>query len=191
VRSLKRLLSPGVLLGLLALVLATSGAAMALPGHNSVRSDDIVNGTIRAVDVHKGTFQRARTPHSLTVFEDQATKTDATVGTGVGSTYTWQAALHDNIAMTGPPVGSSYGTCVSTDAARDTGECNLTLALKGGQLTTTGTFFPTASCFLCSGHVAVVGGSGAFAGASGVMTSSCDFSTVPAECAYAYKFTTP
>jgi len=201
VRILKRLFSPGVGLGLLALVVATSGAAMALPGHNSVRSDDIVNGqvrtsdikdgTIKAADVHKGTFQRAPRHHAFTVYEDETTKTDATIGTTMGATYTWVGDLHGNAAMTGPSKGSSYGNCVQTDGVGAQGLCTLTLKLAGGQLTATGMLFDSAACTQCIGPIAVVGGTGDFAGATGILTSSCDFAVVPSECTYGYKFTTP
>ena len=199
---LKRLFSPGVLLGLLALVVATSGAAMALPGHNSVRSDDIVNGQVRSIDiangtivsrdVHRGTFQRAVKHHALTIYEDQTTLVSNEVNGGVGGTFAWTGDLHDNPGMTGTSLGTSYGTCTETDAAGNTGECTYSVDLAGGQITATGVIFPvTPGCGECSGTIAVVGGTGAYAGASGVVTETCNLSVTPKECTFAYKFDTP
>jgi hypothetical protein len=45
-----KLPSPALLLSILALVAACIGTAVALPGHNSVRSDDIKNGQVKRDD---------------------------------------------------------------------------------------------------------------------------------------------
>jgi hypothetical protein len=203
-RRLKRLLSPGVLLGLLALFVATTGVATALPGHNTVRSDDIVNGQVKSVDVkdgsltakdvHKGTFQRAARGHLLTVYENDSTGyTSATQGTGMGASYTWSGALFDTPAMSGSSIGTSYGTCTDVTSAGDTGVCTMTIKLARGQITVTGVLFPNASpsCSECSGPVAVVGGTGDYEGAGGVMNASCDFTAPPFQCTYGYRFSTP
>ncbi|MGH7490361.1 MAG: hypothetical protein ACREMY_32840, partial [bacterium] len=55
-----RSLSPGTILGLLALTVALGGTAAAnLPGKNSVISSDIKNGAFKAPDIKDGAVQAA------------------------------------------------------------------------------------------------------------------------------------
>jgi hypothetical protein len=47
----KRLPSPALLISVIALSAAIGGVAVALPGHNSVKSDDIKNGQVKSPDL--------------------------------------------------------------------------------------------------------------------------------------------
>ena len=47
----KRLPSPALVISVIALSVAIGGVAVALPGHNSVKSDDIKNGQVKSPDL--------------------------------------------------------------------------------------------------------------------------------------------
>ena len=53
-----RRVSPSMVVGVIALVLAVTGAAVALPGKNSVDSGDIKNGQVKKGDLNKSTKAR-------------------------------------------------------------------------------------------------------------------------------------
>ena len=55
--SLKRLPSPGLVVGVVALIAALSGTAIALPGKNTVDSGDIKKGAVKTSDIARGTVQ--------------------------------------------------------------------------------------------------------------------------------------
>jgi hypothetical protein len=55
--SLKRLPSPGLVVGVIALIAALSGTAIALPGKNTVDSGDIKKGAVKTSDIARGTVQ--------------------------------------------------------------------------------------------------------------------------------------
>src|SRR5215210_2454850 len=50
-RSIHRKVSPGVVLGVVAILIALSGTSIALPGKNSVDSGDIKKNAVRTADV--------------------------------------------------------------------------------------------------------------------------------------------
>jgi hypothetical protein len=49
-----RLPSPGLIVAVIALVVATTGAAIALPGKNSVKSNDIAKNAVKSKQIKKG-----------------------------------------------------------------------------------------------------------------------------------------
>jgi hypothetical protein len=53
--------SPATIIAVIALVLAMSGAALALPGKNSVKSNDIASGGVKGKDIANGSVK----PHKL------------------------------------------------------------------------------------------------------------------------------
>jgi hypothetical protein len=170
-RYLKRLLSPSAAIALLALVIAMGGAAIALPGHNTVFSDDIVNGQVRTSDIKNGTVKAIDMRHrTLTIYEDEASGTLATNGSGIGAVDGWNGFLeYDNSALTGSPVGQNDGMCVRTAASGYNYECTWTFRLTGGDITVSGSL-NDHDLF----NLAVVGGTGKFAGATGTMHASFD-----------------
>jgi hypothetical protein len=58
--SLKRLPSPGLVVGVVALIAALSGTAIALPGKNTVDSGDIKKGAIKTSDIARGAVTDAK-----------------------------------------------------------------------------------------------------------------------------------
>ena len=55
----RRLPSPALLVAVIALVAALSGAAIALPGKNSVKSNDIKRGAVKGTDIATGAVKPA------------------------------------------------------------------------------------------------------------------------------------
>jgi hypothetical protein len=62
-----RLPSPAMLVAICALIVGLTGSAVALKGKNSVKSNDIAPGAVKAVDIHK----LAVRPPSLDLFKTQ------------------------------------------------------------------------------------------------------------------------
>lgn len=60
-RTRSRLPSPATIVAVIALVLAMSGAALALPGKNTVKSNDIARGGVKGKDIANGAVK----PHKL------------------------------------------------------------------------------------------------------------------------------
>jgi hypothetical protein len=54
-----KLPSPGLLVGVIALVLALGGSALALPGTNSVKSNDIAKSAVKGTDIAAGAVKPA------------------------------------------------------------------------------------------------------------------------------------
>jgi len=61
----RRLPSPALIIAIIALVAALGGSAVALQGHNSVKSDDIAPSAVKKADIH----HKAVTPPALNLFQ--------------------------------------------------------------------------------------------------------------------------
>ena len=55
---LRKLPSPAMLVAICALIVGLTGSAVALQGKNSVKSNDIAPGAVKASDLHKLSVQR-------------------------------------------------------------------------------------------------------------------------------------
>ena len=64
---LRKLPSPAMLVAICALIVGLTGSAVALQGKNSVKSNDIAPGAVKASDLHKLSVQ----PPSLNLFKTQ------------------------------------------------------------------------------------------------------------------------
>jgi hypothetical protein len=58
--SLKRLPSPGLTVGVVALIAALSGTAVALPGRNTVDSGDLKRGAVKTSDIARGAVTNSK-----------------------------------------------------------------------------------------------------------------------------------
>ena len=170
-----------VLSVLLLVGIGLADSAGALPGQNSVTSDDIKNGavtsadikdrTIRTIDVKAGTFQRAGTHHTVTLYEDQSSGTISTNGTGQGAVDAWNDFdVYDNAALTGSPVATDVGY----DITQTGGQFNITVAFRfaNGDLHMTGIWTIPAGPETITGEFAIIGGTGAYKGARGAASAS-------------------
>jgi len=172
--------SVSAVLALLGIGFASSAGALA--GHNTVNSDDITNGqvtsadirdrTIQTRDVAKGTFQPAGTHHVVTLYEDQTSGTISTNGSGQGATDAWDDFLvYDNAGLTGSPVATDVGYDVTETAGAKYLE-TLTFRFADGDLLITGIWNTPPGPGTASGELAIVGGTGAYAGARGTASAS-------------------
>jgi len=183
----------------LALVgIGLAGSAGALAGHNTVTSDDIKNGqvtsadirdrTIQTRDVAKGTFQRAGTHHAVTLYEDQTSGTISTNGSGQGATDAWNDFLvYDNAGFTGSPVATDVGYDVTETGGQFV--ITVTSRFADGDLLMTGIWNTPPAPATTTGDLAIVGGTGAYAGARG--TASASIPTPYLVDTYVLNYSTP
>jgi hypothetical protein len=175
-----------------------ASSAGALTGHNTVFSDDIKNGqvkspdirdrTITSKDVAKATFQRAGTHHAVTLFEDQASGTIVTNGSGQGATDAWNDFLvYDNAGFTGTPVATDVGYDVTETGGQYVE--TVTFHFEDGDLLMTGIWNTPPGPGTASGVLAIVGGTGAYAGARG--TASASLPSPYVVDTYVLDYTTP
>lgn len=184
---------------ILALVgIGLTGSAGALAGHNTVTSDDIKNGqvtsadirdrTIQTRDVAKGTFQRASTHHAVTLYEDQSSGTISTNGSGQGATDAWNDFLvYDNAGFTGSPVATDVGYDVQESGVQSV--ITVTFHFADGDLLMNGIWNTPLAPGTSGGHLAIVGGTGAYAGARG--TANASIPTPYLVDTYVLNYTTP
>jgi hypothetical protein len=107
----------------------------------------------------------ARADETITVIEHATTDTTVDLGAkgdSVGDTLVWANDVYD--AQDANKVGTDQGSCVRT-AVGKSWECNWTVFLPDGQISVEGPYYDTSDSTL-----AIVGGTGKYAGAAGEMT---------------------
>jgi len=122
---------------------------------------------------------------SVTVFESEALR-ETSVGLGdQGGSVTYDGDLYDSSALTGSPIGSTQGQCIETAVSPSSRLCTWTTRLAGGDIVVSGRFddrFADTS----QNTLAVVGGTGDYAGARGTVDATCDYNDHPSNCRYAF-----
>ncbi|HEU0113525.1 MAG TPA: dirigent protein [Thermomicrobiales bacterium] len=107
----------------------------------------------------------ARADETITVIEHATTDTTVDLGAkgdSVGDTLVWANDVYD--AQDANKVGTDQGSCVRT-AVGKSWECNWTVFLPDGQISVEGPYYDNSDSTL-----AIVGGTGKYAGAAGDMT---------------------
>ena len=106
--SLKRLPSPGLVVGVVALIAALSGTAIALPGKNTVDSGDIKKGAVKTSDIARGTvrtlagtkinYRASQNSAAQQIYGDGTVRLTASCGAGGALTLNLHT-LVDNAAV--------------------------------------------------------------------------------------------
>jgi hypothetical protein len=173
-------------LGLLALLVAMSRVAFALPGQNTVFSDDITNAQVKSQDIRDRTIRKRDVAiANLFLAEDTTSGAVATNGSGIGAVTAWNGRLeYEDPYLTSSVLGQSDGTCVRTAASGYNFECTWTYRLGGGDTITVSGSLNHQRRF----RLAIVGGTGRYRFTSGLLLAH-SLDTFPNVYLYELRFT--